>query len=386
MIKTRFTRIVQKRKTLLGVGPMSTNCIDAVIELSNDFEIPIMLIASRRQIDAEQFGRGYVNNWTTDLFCRYVYDRDPGGKVYLCRDHGGPWQNPFERDNDLGLKDAMKSAKESYRCDIEAGMEIIHIDPSVDIYKKPSMEEIVDRVLELYEFCWEIGSRMDIPIEFEIGTEEQSGSTSDAAEFEHMLKRINDYCRRYGMPTPLFVVVQNGTKVVETRNIGSFDVPLRIAGEIAPEIQIPMMAKICSDNDVLIKAHNTDYLSDDSLKWYPRLGIHAANVAPEFGVVETRSMIEVLKKNGLQRLADRFIEISYNSHKWEKWMTKNSSADEEEKAMIAGHYIYSMPEVIELKAQMQSELGHKNICLDEYLKNAVKAAVYRYLKDFRMVS
>lgn len=97
-------------------------------------------------------------------------------------------------------------------------------------------------------------------------------------------------------------------------------------------------------------------------------------------------MIEVLKKNGLQRLADRFIEISYNSHKWEKWMTKNSSADEEEKAMIAGHYIYSMPEVIELKAQMQSELGHKNICLDEYLKNAVKAAVYRYLKDFRMVS
>ena len=33
-----------------------------------------------------------------------------------------------------------------------------------------------------------------------------------------------------------------------------------------------------------MKEHNTDYLSTDSLKWQSRLGILAANVAPEFGV------------------------------------------------------------------------------------------------------
>ena len=40
--------------TMLGIGPMSKNCVDAAIELSNDNEVPIFLIASRRQIDSEK--------------------------------------------------------------------------------------------------------------------------------------------------------------------------------------------------------------------------------------------------------------------------------------------------------------------------------------------
>ena len=46
--------------TLLGVGPMSKNCIDASIELADQYKTPLMLIASRRQIDSEQFNGGYV--------------------------------------------------------------------------------------------------------------------------------------------------------------------------------------------------------------------------------------------------------------------------------------------------------------------------------------
>ena len=44
--------------TLLGVGPMSKNCVDATIELANQYRSPIFLIASRRQIDSQQFGGG----------------------------------------------------------------------------------------------------------------------------------------------------------------------------------------------------------------------------------------------------------------------------------------------------------------------------------------
>ena len=33
------------------------------------------------------------------------------------------------------------------------------------------------------------------------------------------------------------------------------------------------------------------------MQWHPRLGIHAANVAPEFGVAETRALINILEKN-----------------------------------------------------------------------------------------
>jgi len=77
----------------IGIGPMSKPCVDAVIDLANEHRLPLMLIASRRQIECEAQGGGYVNGWTTETFARYVRGRDQGDYVLLCRDHGGPWQN-----------------------------------------------------------------------------------------------------------------------------------------------------------------------------------------------------------------------------------------------------------------------------------------------------
>ena len=76
MIQDKIKDYRRKRCTLLGIGPMSGNCIDAAIELSNQFDTMLMLIASRRQIDSDEFGRGYVNNWTTSQFAEYVNHRD----------------------------------------------------------------------------------------------------------------------------------------------------------------------------------------------------------------------------------------------------------------------------------------------------------------------
>ena len=45
-----------KKKTLIGIGPMSMNCINSTIELSKKFTTPLMLIPSRRQID---YNAGY---------------------------------------------------------------------------------------------------------------------------------------------------------------------------------------------------------------------------------------------------------------------------------------------------------------------------------------
>ena len=77
MIKKKFINYFSKRNcTLLGVGPMSLNCVDSVLELSNEYNAPIILIASRRQIDSEQFNGGYVNNWTTSEFTKYIRNKD----------------------------------------------------------------------------------------------------------------------------------------------------------------------------------------------------------------------------------------------------------------------------------------------------------------------
>ena len=93
---------------------------------------------------------------------------------------------------------------------------------------------------------------------------------------------------------------------METRNIGSFDLPLRVKDEIPAEIQLPKTIETCLKNNVFLKEHNADYLSNEALSWHPRLGIHAANIAPEFGVTETRALLNILETNNLEYLAEEF--------------------------------------------------------------------------------
>ncbi len=68
----KIFNIINDKKTLLCVGPMSKNIVDASIELSDKKNIPIVLIASRRQVDTKDFGGGYVNGWDTGAFSKYV--------------------------------------------------------------------------------------------------------------------------------------------------------------------------------------------------------------------------------------------------------------------------------------------------------------------------
>lgn len=386
MIHQQLESFLKKRRcTLLGVGPMSVNCVDAAIELANEHEAPMLLIASRRQIDSEEFGGGYVNNWTTEEFARYVIDRDKKGKVLLARDHGGPWQSIKEKDAGLGLRRAMESAKSSYRADLAAGFQVLHIDPSVDIHGQPDIDEVLDRVFELYEYCWSQAQQLRQEVIFEIGTEEQSGSTNSQEELDYTLNEVQKFCIKYRLPKPTFVVIQCGTRVMEARNVGSFDSPIRVADEIPAEIQLPKMIEICNRYGIFMKEHNTDYLSDDALQWHPRLGIHAANVAPEFGVAETRALLAILEKNDLQTLADRFLQTAYNSNKWDKWMLKDTKATDRDRAIIAGHYVFSRPECVELKAEAAVALARKGIELEQRLKLEVKQSILRYLRNFRLV-
>lgn len=370
---------------MLGVGPMSVNCVDAAIDLSNEHEVPILLIASRRQIDSEEIGGGYVNNWTTEEFARYVIDRDKKGKILLARDHGGPWQNPNEKDENISLRRAMESSKASFRADLEAGFQILHIDPSVDIHCQPHVDEVLDRIFELYEFCWSQAQQLRQDVIFEIGTEEQSGSTNSQEELDYTLNAVQKFCNKCNLPLPSFMVIQCGTRVMETRNVGSFDSPVRVADELPTEIQLPKMIEICNRYGIFMKEHNTDYLSDEALQWHPRLGIHAANVAPEFGVTESRALVEVLETNGLAELSDSFLQLAYDSNKWDKWMLPNSQATDRDRAIIAGHYVFSTAECIALKEEAGRALASKGIELEQHLRQHVKQSILRYLRNFRLV-
>ena len=387
MIPHIFSNYLENKKTtLLAVGPMSKNCVDATIELSNKYNTPIMLIASRRQIDSKYFGGGYVNNWTTEEFSKYVKKKDKKKLILLCRDHGGPWQHNLEKEKKMTTKEAMMSAKKSFSSDIDAGFKIIHIDTSLSLNNtEKSKKKCLDRLFEMYEFCSNYAKKKRKKIYFEIGTEEQSGTTNTQEELEETLIKTINFCEKKKFSKPTFVVIQSGTRVLEMRNVGTFETPFRVENEIPAEIQVPKMIEICNKYNVLMKEHNTDYLSNEALSWHPRLGIHASNVAPEFGVTETKSLVYLMKKYKFRNILEKFLKISLESKKWEKWMIKDSKANNLEKSIISGHYVFSNPAFIELKKELEFELRKKSLNLDIFLKNEIKKNILRYLINFKMI-
>ena len=94
MAAARELKAQGEKFTLLGIGPMSMRLIRGVVELAKERDFPVMLIASRNQVDSDEFGHGYVRGWNQDRFVADVqsvideYGFD--GLLYLCRDHGGP--------------------------------------------------------------------------------------------------------------------------------------------------------------------------------------------------------------------------------------------------------------------------------------------------------
>jgi len=66
--------------------------------------------------------------------------------------------------------------------------------------------------------------------------------------------------------------------------------------------------------------------------------------------------------------------------KWKKWMLKNTDANDIDRSIIAGHYIFSSNEFIELKANASSKIDN----LDGFLKNKVKESIFRYMNAFNL--
>tara|TARA_Y100000816_G_C26105810_1_gene587613 strand:- start:589 stop:1755 length:1167 start_codon:yes stop_codon:yes gene_type:complete len=385
VISNLLTTQIKKGRTLLGVGPMSKNIVDACIELVEQYNVPLMMISSRRQIDSDIFGGGYVNNWSTERYSNYIRSKSPNNKIILCRDHGGPWQNSLEIKKKYSELKAMESAKRSYESDINSNFKVIHIDTSLDINSTPKIDKVLDRTFELYEHCFSYASKKKKEILFEVGTEEQSGVTNTYEETEYFLNKLSKFCKRNNLPKLFFIVLQSGTKVMETRNIGTFESLVRIKNEIPAEIQIFKIKEICKKYKVYFKQHNTDYLSDESLNWHPKLGIHAANVAPEFGVAETRNLLNLMKKYKMLNLYDEFIDLCAKSNKWKKWKIDGSKLNDYQKTIICGHYLYSSEKGKAIIDETKSRLIKKNINYQNLAKKIVKKSILRYMNCFKLI-
>mgnify|MGYP003686274591 FL=1 len=87
-----------------------------------------------------------------------------------------------------------------------------------------------------------------------------------------------------------------------------------------------------------------------------------------------------MERNNENELLEEFLTIAYDSMKWDKWMLKNSTATYRDKAIIAGHYVFSSTRFIELK----EKASHKIDNLELFLKQEVKKSIFRYIKAFNL--
>ncbi|MGZ3691446.1 MAG: hypothetical protein ACXVAX_08080 [Pseudobdellovibrio sp.] len=382
-MKALLDSLAKNKKTLLCVGPLSRNIIDVSLDFAKENDAPLAFVASRRQIDSRNLGCGYVNHWSTDQFTSYIGGR--GSSIILERDHGGPWQGEYEVKNSLDIAKSMQAAKSSFEADIEAGFQLLHIDPTVPVQSENLNEAVIlERLFELYGHVVEYAGMKNKKIYIEVGTEEQNGGLPDLQNFEELLNSIQQFCKKNSFSMPLFVVLQTGTKVVEFKNAGVFEQGDQ--NEKSKLIKtITDAVGIAKKYNTFVKEHNADYLSFENLSLRPKMGIAASNVAPEFGHIETKTLIHLLNTFGEASDREKYIEALFNSQKWKKWLSADSSLKKDEKAILAGHYCASNSEVLNIKEKLRSDLKHRDIDIDEFLKNAIRTSIRKYATAFGLV-
>lgn len=360
----------------LGVGPMSANCVDAAIEVGARSRQRIMLIPSRRQVESMALGGGYVEGWTASDLSEYVRKRDQEDLVMVCRDHGGPWQHPNERamDEDAAMASCLRSFKE----DIDSGFDLLHIDTCRERDAMASTEDAIDRLITLYGGLCEYASEAGRRVRFEIGFEDQGIDTNDPREFASQIAEISRRLQGLALPMPTFIVAQTATKVQETENCGALIAAPAAVGHATREL-----AAICRTFGSALKSHNADYLPASALADLASNGVSAINVAPEFGVAETRALLRLMNETGMARQREEFLALSYESGQWRKWMKPDSTASDEERAVIGGHYVFGSGQFKEIKKQVEYAYDSESSTADDVLRGAVKVAITRYLDSFK---
>ena len=287
------------------IGPMSKNIVDAIVEFCNNTGNTIGLIPSRRQVE---WDGGYVNNWTTEEFSKYVTT------LPLQRDHGGPGQG--NKDDD-GFESLAYDAKH---------LQLIHIDP----WKKyPEYVDGLEQTIKMIKFAYSINPQLI----FEIGTEEAI-RPFEAKELDQLVLDLWNALPKEICSNIKYLVIQSGTSLKGTNQTGHYN-----------SQRLLDMITVAKKHNLISKEHNGDYIPVSIIKEKFNLGLDSINIAPEFGLIETQTYINEI---GNSDLFDRYWQICYDSKKWVKWVNSefNPYTNKKELVEICGHYVLSYPEFI----------------------------------------
>lgn len=294
---------------------MSSEIVKILLEYTTEKNRQLMIIASRNQVDATS---GYV--MTTQELAENLRLRTD--QLMLCRDHCGPYF--LDQEKNLSIHDAIEATKKTIANDIENGFDLIHIDTSrVENDPYGVAEQLID-------FCLSKNSN----IKFEFGTEENVGVAAGAIKYRQDL----DFAKNF--PNMKFVVAQTGSLCFEDQQAGTFEIET-----------VKELVELANSNGVGLKEHNADYLTYDQIQLRKTVGVHAMNIAPQLGVIQTRTTQALAKKFQLESLWEQFANLTVSSGKWKKWTHSDNA---HQKVTVAGHYMFTSPEYLNLVSSINN--------------------------------
>lgn len=384
----------QPSRTLFAACPNSLAVIKASLRAAKRNNSPIMFATTLNQVDYDGGYSGFTQSDFVKLVKKECEKINYTGPVIIAIDHGGPWLKDKQNIEKWDLETAMDGVKKSFEKAVEAGYNLIHVDPTIDIFLKQgetiSIEVVVSRTIELIAHTENFRRKNHyFAISYEVGTEEVHGGLADEKTFDTFLQLLKQGLSEKGLSDvwPCFIVGKVGTDLHTT----TFD-PV-IAAILAQKVK-PFGS--------FIKGHYTDGVFNPEA--YPHSGMGAANVGPEFTIDEYRALMEleeienklyksesiVIKSNIREKLWTAVIE----SNRWEKWLSKEEkgldfmSLQEDRKDWLIStgcRYIWQKPEVVVSRHILYDNLVSNGFEAEEIVLSRIERDMDKYFRYFNLV-
>lgn len=382
-------------RTLFAVCPNSISVIKASFRAAKRNNAPIKFAATLNQIDSD---KGYVGI-TPKEFTKMLADEarfvNFNGPYIVAIDHGGPWLKDKQSQERWDFKRAMDGVKKSFEDAIEAGYDLIHVDPTIDIFVPAG--EIIDirvvaqRTVELIKHSENFRRKNNYPaISYEVGTEEVHGGLADENTFDTFIGLLKTGLEKEDLSDvwPCFIVGKVGTDLHTT----TFD----------REVATILTQKVRKFGSY-IKGHYTDGVVNP--EDYPVCGIGAANVGPEFTISEYEALAELeqtekmLFEKGqiavLSNMKQTLWELVIASNRWKKWLQpeekglpfENIPAERKGWLVKTGcRYIWQHPEALVARYRLYENLNRNGIDAEEVVLSRIEHDMDKYFYAFNLVN
>jgi len=382
------------RRTVFAACPNSITVIKAALRSAKRCNSPVKFAATLNQVDID----GGYTGLTQEEFVKTIKEQariiNFTGPVIIAVDHGGPWLKDIQRTEKWPLKKTTDWVKKSFEAAVDAGYDLIHVDPTIDITLNKgeiiNIDVVADRTIDLIEHTEKYRkSRGAGRISYEVGTEEVHGGLADIATFKHFLTHLKNGLaeRNLSEAWPCFIVGKVGTDLHTTM----FD-PI-VARELSG---------IAADYGSYIKGHYSDFVENP--EEYPSSGMGAANVGPEFTEMEYDGLLELaeiersLFEKQLIPKTSNVKEVIWktviDSQRWKKWANETESTidfyantPQRQVWMIktCARYIWENPDVLAARDKLFKNVENHGINAEEVLISHIEKAMERYFYKFNLV-